>query len=316
MIKCPACLSENNTGPLQTYHEVGIDYEYTRHSCIDCGVEFWTPLIMPPASYYEQAEGDYIEFHEKGSDVIKWWHKSFMDNFSGLNIKGKVLDIGCADGRFLKKMKQQGWDIYGLDLDKKSVGVAKINCQTENIYNCYFEEFIEKVEPQSFDIVTFFEVLEHQSDPIKFIEGIKKILKPGGWIAGSVPNTDRYVVSKRFSPDNPPHHFTLWRRNSLHSFFTGHGFAQFQLHNTRYEPIVIDQFIRQYFYDAITKIKNENSTKTLDNLNRKKISHWVILFGKNYILYVFKILCSLFEYPYLLLTRKSVSMFFESKLVK
>ncbi|MEM2074300.1 MAG: methyltransferase domain-containing protein, partial [Nitrososphaeria archaeon] len=52
-----------------------------------------------------------------------------------------------------------------------------------------FAEFCQK-EGLKFDVITFFEVLEHQDKPVEFLEAIKSMLKPGGYIAGSVPNRE------------------------------------------------------------------------------------------------------------------------------
>lgn len=58
------------------------------------------------------------------------------------------------------------------------------------------QEFAEycKEHNLKFDIITFFEVLEHQVDPVGFLETIKGMLNPGGWIAGSVPNRDNFLA--------------------------------------------------------------------------------------------------------------------------
>jgi 2-polyprenyl-3-methyl-5-hydroxy-6-metoxy-1,4-benzoquinol methylase len=312
MIICPACRSENNIGPLQTYREFGIDYDYTRYSCKDCGVEFWTPLVMPQASYYEQDDFGYDQFHTSGSSTIRWWHKTFMEKFPGFEIKGKILDIGCADGRLLKKVKEYGWDIYGIDLDKKSVEAARINCSTDHIYHCYFDEFIKNNEPNSFDVITFFEVLEHQPDPNEFIQNVRKLLKPNGWIAGSVPNTSRYIVKNRFSPDNPPHHFTLWNKQNLKSYLNTKGFNASQIVNTRYEPILLDQIIRNRFVGRMNEFRSveiTNDTSRRDSIYKRyrffrklKQLLWTPLYS----------LIGLFEYPLLYVTKKSVSLYFHA----
>jgi 2-polyprenyl-3-methyl-5-hydroxy-6-metoxy-1,4-benzoquinol methylase len=54
------------------------------------------------------------------------------------------------------------------------------------------EEFYEYAKEKNlkFDVITFFEVLEHQDKPREFLEMVKGFLKGGGYIAGSVPNRD------------------------------------------------------------------------------------------------------------------------------
>jgi SAM-dependent methyltransferase len=311
MVSCPICKSERNSEPLQKHREPGIEYLYTRYSCLECGGEFWTPLIMPPASYYEQATGDYVEFHSVGSDVIKWWHKSFIDSFPDLTRKGKILDIGCADGRLLKEMKNRGWDIYGIDFDRLSIAVAKKKCESENIFALSLDEFIDKMGPQTFDLITFFEVLEHQPDPAKFFDGIKRLLKPDGMIAGSLPNRDRYIVRNRFSPDNPPHHFTFWGKDTLKSFIERMGFKDCTIKNTRYAPIMIDQILRNATYERMQRLKND-PVSIQSTVQVPSTVLTVTMKLKRYLWNPFYAVIGLFEYPYLLMTKKSISLYFHA----
>ena len=41
-------------------------------------------------------------------------------------------------------------------------------------------EFVENFEDETFDVVTFFEVLEHQIGPKEFLSSVKACLKPRG----------------------------------------------------------------------------------------------------------------------------------------
>lgn len=317
MILCPSCHSTELKGPVQYYREPGIEHDFSRLQCLACGIEFWTPLIMPPASYYEDAGGEYAEFHEDSSYKIRWWHKTFFEKFPRLRIKGKILDIGCADGRILKELQLQGWDVYGLDFDSKSVEIAKRRIGNDRVFSCSLEEFINNSVPHSFDLITFFEVLEHQTDPVHFMENVKKILKPDGMIAGSVPNTDRYIVDKRFSPDNPPHHFTMWRKQQLFNFFSRSGYSSLEIFNTRYEPILMDQFIRSIFLDRIMEEKRRNLGKKNCEVQKKSgynLRDSFFKLVKQYIWAPIYKLLGIFEYPYLLITKKSISLYFQGVL--
>jgi len=81
-----------------------------------------------------------------------------------------------------------------------------------------FAEFCEK-EGLKFDIITFFEVLEHQDRPREFLDVIKSMLKPGGWTAGSVPNRESWHTKKLLRDvqqvDFPPNHFLRFSSNVL-----------------------------------------------------------------------------------------------------
>ncbi|MDW7998837.1 MAG: hypothetical protein RMI30_05215 [Thermodesulfovibrio sp.] len=63
----------------------------------------------------------------------------------------------------------------------------------------------------------------------EFSEAIKSMLKPGGWIAGSVPNRESWLKSmfdSMFNSDKPPHHFLRFSEACLRDFFYSQGFAE------------------------------------------------------------------------------------------
>ena len=80
--------------------------------------------------------------------------------------------MGCGDGRFLRHAKEQGFEVWGIDFDKKSVENVKSNLGIDTVFAMSLEEFHEYANEKNlkFDVITFFEVLEHQ-DKAKGISG-------------------------------------------------------------------------------------------------------------------------------------------------
>ncbi|MFN4320355.1 MAG: methyltransferase domain-containing protein, partial [Aquificaceae bacterium] len=72
-------------------------------------------------------------------------------------------------------------------------------------------------------------VLEHQDKPREFLEAIKSMLKPSGYIAGSVPNRDSWelktLARKITHTDFPPHHFLWFSKESLDELYRRMGFS-------------------------------------------------------------------------------------------
>lgn len=101
-----------------------------------------------------------------------------------LGKKGKLLDIGCALGLFLEIAKADGWDVLGLDISSYAVkevrkrGIKAVNC---DLFNA-------KLKKNSFDLVTIFQTIEHDSNPVRLLREIKRILKPGGVLIITTPN--------------------------------------------------------------------------------------------------------------------------------
>ncbi len=134
---------------------------------------------------------------------------------------GRLLDVGCGDGVFLKEAQKTGFEVWGIDFDSKSIKVCQEKWGLKNIFAMHPHEFAEFCEKEGlkFDVITFFEVFEHQDDPAGFLEIIKSMLKPGGYIAGSVPNRDSWMIKpvRKIYPkrDRPPHHFLRFSKIAL-----------------------------------------------------------------------------------------------------
>jgi SAM-dependent methyltransferase len=317
-IVCPVCSQKSTQSGIQQYIEPITRVDYKLYFCKNCEVEFWTPLIMPPPSYYEkQCGADYKSRHEEGNLRLQPWHKVFIKNYDKLDLKGKILDVGCADGGFLRRMKDLGWDVYGIEMDTLSSSNAKINCKTDYIFPS-FEALLGRIEPNSFDIITFFEVLEHQADPKDFIASVKKLIKKNGRIAGSVPNRDRYIVAKRFSPDIPPHHFTLWNHGILNRFVKSQGFDNFRFFYARYEPHLINQLVSNMVYHWLSRQKLKLGMQSFHESDRSEgysLKSWVLINGKRWVWSPLIKIVSIMEYPFLYWTKKSISIAFDAKIV-
>jgi SAM-dependent methyltransferase len=84
-------------------------------------------------------------------------------------------------------------------------------------------EFAQQHADEKFDMVTFFEVLEHQAAPLEFLQKVKTCLRPRGTIALSVPNRERWKTGPDVL-DYPPNHFLRWNAAALRSFLSAQGF--------------------------------------------------------------------------------------------
>jgi len=125
--------------------------------------------------------------------------------------KGKILDIGCGSGDFLLRMKEKGWDAYGVDTSKEACYLAREKLK-EKVYNCELEQCC--FPNNHFDIVTLWHVLEHVPNPNHMLKEINRILKSDGILILEVPNIGNlgFKLTKEycFALDVPRHlyHFS------------------------------------------------------------------------------------------------------------
>ena len=105
--------------------------------------------------------------------LYKEW---FLDNISKDDI---VLDVGCNTGMMPEVMSQKAKFVYGIEIEKKNIKVAKNIRQKDNIeYICADATTYDYSECMPIDIVTLSNVLEHIEHRVNFL---KKLIKKITW---------------------------------------------------------------------------------------------------------------------------------------
>ena len=104
----------------------------------------------------------------------------------------RVLDIGCGGGILSDSMARSGATVLGIDLASKPLKVAQLHALeagTENVdYREVAAEALAAEAPESFDVVTCMEMLEHVPDPSAIVAACSALVKPGGWVFFSTIN--------------------------------------------------------------------------------------------------------------------------------
>jgi SAM-dependent methyltransferase len=183
---------------------------------------FWEPRTLDSKFYSgNKLNTLYVDFHYNLRKALPFQAKPFFEVFPLKS--GALLDVGGGDGIFAGRAQAMGFDVSMIDFDERSVETAR----KKGVHKAFaysLEDFVAFCNAQNrqFDIISFFEVLEHQEDLASFIANIKRLLKPGGWIVGSTPNRDRLFAhrqQKLDGQDTPPNHFFWWSKKSLLYFF-------------------------------------------------------------------------------------------------
>ena len=93
--------------------------------------------------------------------------------------KGSILEIGCGNGFFLKKAREQGWrEVRGVEPSRAAETGATGDSSRHNM--C--DDAIGLFPADSFDAICLFQVLDHVLDPNSLLKECFKILKPNGLI--------------------------------------------------------------------------------------------------------------------------------------
>ena len=180
------------------------------------------PTLDKLGSYYEFE--DYIS-HTDGKRTLfeKMYHfikrKAIRDKVKLINsyqpVKGRILDIGAGTGDFLLECKNQNWDILGIEPNDKAKGIAVGK-------GIKFGDTIEKLESNSFDVITMWHVLEHVPDVEHQVAELKRLLKPSGTIIIAVPNFKSYDANyyKEFwAAYDVPRHLWHFSKTAIEKLF-------------------------------------------------------------------------------------------------
>lgn len=105
--------------------------------------------------------------------------------------KQRVIDVGCGGGILSESMAKLGADVTGIDLSQKALNVADLHSLESGLsirYKSIAAEDMAAQEPQSFDVVTCMEMLEHVPEPGSIVNACASMVKPGGMVFFSTLN--------------------------------------------------------------------------------------------------------------------------------
>ena len=153
-----------------------------------------TPELATPANV------DPAELAKFQSIASRWWDPAsefrplheinplrlnWIEEHAGGLAGRRVLDVGCGGGILSESMARRGADVTGIDLADKALGVAELHALetgTAIRYRRIAVETLAEQEPESFDVVTCMEMLEHVPDPRSVITACARLVRPGGQV--------------------------------------------------------------------------------------------------------------------------------------
>jgi SAM-dependent methyltransferase len=198
---------------------------FTFVTCARCGLRYQNPrlTIDHVKPYYDD---EYIA-HRKKKDwgALTGFFNWAMDRhdrqkdkivrrYVQLHAQSEVLDVGCAVGTFLQKLRSQ-YGVRATGVDFKDLSASP---SLEGVdFRCglfYEQDFGDK----RFDLVTMWHYLEHDYDPMRTLETARELVKPNGHVIIEVPRLDSTtfrLYRKRWPGLQAPQHTVLFDRTRL-----------------------------------------------------------------------------------------------------
>lgn len=166
---------------------------------------------------------------------------------------GRLLEIGCGTGWYLKIMRDWGWDVIGIEPDSSAVAKGRTLYGVEVIEGT----LEQKPFPEAhFDAIVMRHVIEHLPEPETTLQECLRILKPGGMLALATPN-GQSLASRWFGRywrgATAPWHLYLFSPRSLRRLLAKCGFASIRIRTTAVSAhwvYTASRYIREGRYDA------------------------------------------------------------------
>lgn len=192
---CPVCLSKDT---FELYpanvdlKKLVFTYEFSPEAqktfqvvrCSKCSHVFCSSI---PENFYKNYEDVIDKEYLRHSHTRELSARSVLSIINSLRSKGRLLDIGCATGDFLKVAKDFGYIPDGLELSRWSAEIARK--KNIMVYRNRLEVLAQKFAGK-YDIITMLGVIEHFQNPRDEMSYINKLLKPDGILAIWTGNVD------------------------------------------------------------------------------------------------------------------------------
>jgi SAM-dependent methyltransferase len=102
----------------------------------------------------------------------------------------RLLDVGCGTGEFLYCARDRGWWAYGIDPVLSAVEQIKDGSRVRAYLGALSTTGVTDMSFPSnfFDLVTFWNVLDSIVKPLDTLRGVRRTIKPDGFLFVRVPN--------------------------------------------------------------------------------------------------------------------------------
>ena len=147
-----------------------------------------------------------------------------------MDVKIKVLDVGCAKGFLVKMLRENGFDSYGIDISEYALGSAPEDVKSY-LFKVDLEQDAIPFPDEFFEVVTSLSTFEHISNVEATLSEVYRVLRSGGYLIVNVPNPR--IRSERLKPE----HVTMLNKKEWVEMITRYGY--------KYEETLSEQFEKE-----------------------------------------------------------------------
>jgi len=197
---------------------------FLARKCPSCHLIYVSPRPTQEEvnNLYEDGEADILpEDHIDALFLKRLYAKNNLAILKPFRKAGSLLEIGAGAGAFLDEARRQGFDVYGIELNKLQADYIKdalnIPCETESIANAFGE--------RQFDVIYHCDVISHFHDPWQEFSAINRKLAHNGYMLFETGNSDvELKYYKEIEKFQLPDHLFFFNQRNINDLLEGTGF--------------------------------------------------------------------------------------------
>jgi len=213
---------------------------YRSVKCAVCGLVYITPRLVSSAildlydSKYWQSDRakdygytDYLADAPLYLSTYKM-RSRIIDEYK--DSPGKVLDVGCAAGFFLKVMDDKGWETHGIEVSEPVSEYARGELGLHRVRTGDTSCLLD-LPDDYFDVITFWDVVEHLEDPRCALKAAQPKLKDDGILiveTQNVESTFAHVLGRNWQHYKYEEHLYHFGPQTIRKLLAQSGCGRFQ----------------------------------------------------------------------------------------
>jgi 2-polyprenyl-3-methyl-5-hydroxy-6-metoxy-1,4-benzoquinol methylase len=193
--------------------------------------------------------------------------------------RGRLLDVGCALGTFLALARDRGFEPHGVEISQFASTFAREK-RGLDVFTGDLENYA--AASGSFDVITFWDAIEHVTHPLENLKTARRLLRPGGLLLLTTDNFDclvadvarlsyrasagtlRYAMQRVFIDANRSYFTESTLRAALHStFFRVQVLEKMEYPIDKIRTNPLERVVLQTFYGAAALLHREAQVTVL-----------------------------------------------------
>ncbi|MFN2251095.1 MAG: class I SAM-dependent methyltransferase [Anaerolineae bacterium] len=225
-VSCPVCGSDRHQRLRPAVDRwMGVPGDFAYATCQDCGLDYLRlrPAQEAMALYYP---ADYIRRGSGPAALRRLFRRLDLAPRVALTRSQpgqRVLDVGCATGEYLVRMREAGWTVAGVEPTGWSADAAA--ARGLPVWRSTLAD--ADLPCGAFDVATMWDVVEHLDEPAADLARVRSALRPGGRLLIATPVRDGWearLYGERWPGWDAPRHLTVFTRRRLADLLRDAGF--------------------------------------------------------------------------------------------